>query len=53
MMTATNIHYEIGERTRGIGVGGIGTIHTLAHKIGLIDASDRRLVQLRKNGVPN
>ena len=24
MMTARNIHYEIGERSRGIAVGGIG-----------------------------
>jgi hypothetical protein len=43
MMTARNIHYEIGERNRGIGVGGIGAIHTLARQIGLIDALDRRL----------
>jgi hypothetical protein len=43
MMTARNIHYEIGDRGRGIGVGGIGAIHTLARQVGLIDALDRRL----------
>jgi Transposase DDE domain group 1 len=43
MMTARNIHYEIGERSRGIGVGGIGAIHSLARQVGLIDALDRRL----------
>jgi hypothetical protein len=43
MMTASNIHYEIGERSRGMGVGGIGAIHALARQIGLIDALDRRL----------
>jgi hypothetical protein len=30
MMTASNIHYEIGGRSRGIAVGGIGAIHALA-----------------------
>jgi hypothetical protein len=43
MMTASNIHYEIGDRTRGISVGGIGAIHALARRFGLIDAIDRRL----------
>jgi len=47
MMTATNIHYEIGERTRGIGVGGIGAIHALARRLGLIDAIDQRLELLK------
>lgn len=43
MMTASNIHYEIADRTRGICAGGIGTIHTLAQQLGLIEAIDRRL----------
>jgi hypothetical protein len=30
MITARNIHYEIADRCRGIAVGGIGAIHTLA-----------------------
>src|SRR5215831_11379645 len=47
MMTACNIHYEIGQRTRGMSVGGIGAIHTLAHEIGLIEAIDRRLEVLK------
>jgi hypothetical protein len=47
MMTASNIHYEIGERGRGIAVGGIGAIHVLARQIGLIDALDRRLEVLK------
>ncbi len=47
MMTATNIHYEIGERSRGIGVGGIGAIHALVRQLGLIDAIDRRLEVLK------
>jgi len=47
MMTACNIHYEIAERSRGIGVGGIGALHTLARKLGLIEAIDRRLELLK------
>jgi hypothetical protein len=43
MMTAHNIHYEIGERSRGIAVGGIGAMHSLVRQIGLIDALDQRL----------
>jgi hypothetical protein len=42
-MTARNIPDEIGERSRGIGVGGIGAIHTRARPVGRIDALDRRL----------
>jgi hypothetical protein len=47
MMTASNIHYEITERSRGISVGGIGVIHALARQIGLIEAIDRRLKLLK------
>ena len=43
MLTATNIQYEIGERGRGIGYGGIGAIHLLVRKFGLAEAIDRRL----------
>jgi hypothetical protein len=47
MFTATNIHYEIADRTRGLAHGGIGAIHTLARQIGLIDAIDQRLHLLK------
>ena len=47
MMTASNIHYEIAERSRGISVGGIGVLHALARQLGLIDAIDRRLELLK------
>ena len=46
-MTASNIHYEIAERCRGIGVGGIGAIHTLVRQLGLIESIDRRLELLK------
>jgi len=47
MMTARNIHYEIADRTRGIGQGGIGAMHALAREVGLIDAIDKRLHLLK------
>jgi hypothetical protein len=47
MMTARTIHYEIAERSRGVAVGGIGAIHALARRLGLIEAIDRRLEVLK------
>ena len=36
MMAASNIHYEIAEKARAIAPGGIGAIHLLARKLGLV-----------------
>jgi hypothetical protein len=47
MLTASNIHYDIGERTRGFVYGGIGAIHLLVRKLGLAEAIDRRLHLLK------
>jgi Transposase DDE domain group 1 len=47
ILTASNIHYEIAERTRGLSVGGIGAIHALATRLGLPQAIDRRLQLLQ------
>jgi hypothetical protein len=49
MMTASNIHYEIAEKVRGIAPGGIGAIHLLARKIGLIRDIDRDLHLLKRH----
>lgn len=38
MFAAKNIQYEIAERTHAIDVGGIGAIHLIAQRTGLIDA---------------
>jgi Transposase DDE domain group 1 len=45
--TARNIKYEIADRVHGIAHGGIGAMHLLARRIGLIDAIDRRLHLLK------
>lgn len=47
MFTAANIHYEIADRTRGVAHGGIGAIHLLARRIGLIDAINEKLHLLK------
>jgi hypothetical protein len=47
MFTASNIHYQIGDRVRGIAHGGIGAIHLLARRIGLIEAIDQNLHVLK------
>ena len=49
MMTASNIHYEIGDRTRAIAPGGIGAIHLLARRIGLTGAIDAGLHLLKRH----
>ncbi len=47
MFSASNIKYDLADKTRGLGCGGIGAIHTLARQSGLIDAIDRRLHLLK------
>jgi hypothetical protein len=47
MFTASNIHYEVADRVRGLAHGGIGAFHLLARRIGLVDAIDRRLHLLK------
>jgi hypothetical protein len=41
MFAAGNIRYEMADRTRAIAHGGIGAVHLLARKVGLIEAIDR------------
>jgi len=43
MMTASNIHYELADRVQGLSAGGIGAIHLLARRTGLIGDIDRNL----------
>jgi hypothetical protein len=44
---ARNIQYEVSAKAGGIACGGIGAIHVLARRIGLIDTIDRRLRLLK------
>jgi hypothetical protein len=47
MFTAANIHYELADRVRALGPGGIGGMHLLARGTGLAEAIDRRLHLLK------
>jgi Transposase DDE domain group 1 len=47
IMTASNIHYEIADRTRATANGGIGALHMLVRKLGLDQAIDAQLGLLK------
>jgi hypothetical protein len=38
MFSASNVHYEVADRVRGLGCGGIGVAHLVARQTGLIQA---------------
>lgn len=47
MFRASGVDYEVSERARGMGVGGIGAIHGLARRVGLVEAIDDALHLLK------
>jgi hypothetical protein len=47
MLAARNIHYDMADRARAVGCGGIGAMHLLVRRVGLIDALDRDLHLLK------
>ena len=49
MFRATNIHYDLAERTRGFAYGGLGAMHLLARQTGLVQAIDRGLHLLKRH----
>src|SRR5580704_13957583 len=49
MITATNIHYELGERVQGLGAGGIGAMLLLARRTGLVSAIDHKVHVLKRH----
>jgi len=44
---ASNIHYEVSDKCGAISCGGIGVLHQVARRVGLIDAIDQRLHLLK------
>ena len=50
-LEARNIHYEMADRLQAVGAGGIGMLHLLSRRTGLIDAIDRD-VQVLKVHLP-
>ncbi len=49
MFKASNIHYEIDDRVQGISNGGIGAVHLLAKKTGLLKEIDASLSLLKRH----
>ena len=49
MITAANIHYELGRRTHGLAPGGIGALLLVARRTGLIAAIDHHLHLLKRH----
>ena len=49
VMQGRNMQYEIARRDRGLAVAGIGAIHRMNVKLGLIDAIDNAVVVLKKH----
>ena len=47
MFKASNIHYDLSDRIRGLDCGGLGAFHLLARQTGLIEAIDRNLHLLK------
>lgn len=47
VFTASNIHYEVADRARAIAAGGVGAIHLMAQKLGLVRAIDKCLHLLK------
>jgi hypothetical protein len=47
IFTASNIHYDVADKTRAIAPGGIGAILLLVKKLGLAEAIDERLHLLK------
>jgi hypothetical protein len=49
MLSASNIQYEMGDRLRGTAVGGIGMMHLLARRTGLIESIDSKVEVLKRH----
>src|SRR4051794_37424665 len=47
-----NIHYDVGDKARGLHAAGLGACHLLVQRLGLADAIDREL-HLRKRHLPS
>jgi len=47
MFSASNIHYEMADRAQAMSCGGIGAIHLMAQRVGLVEDLDRSLSLLK------
>lgn len=49
MFAGRNIQYEVAARARGVSAGGIGAVHVLARRVGLIQALNRSLKLFKRH----
>lgn len=49
MLAAQNIRYEVADRAQAVGCGGIGAVHLLARRVGLIEAIDAEVKVLKRH----
>jgi Transposase DDE domain group 1 len=47
MLKASNIHYEMAERAQGMSYGGMGAMHLMVQRLGLIEDIDKNLELLK------
>lgn len=47
MFKASNIHYEMADRVQGVNCGGIGAIHLMVQRLGLVEEIDEHLKLLK------
>ena len=47
MLAASNIHYEMAARVAGLSCGGMGAMHLLVQRLGLVEDLDRSLELLK------
>jgi len=47
MLAGGNVHYEMGEKGQGLACGGIGAMHQMAQRIGLVKTIDETLELLK------
>jgi hypothetical protein len=51
MFRGSNVHYELSEKTQAMGYGGVGAVHLMVQRLGLVEDIDRDL-QLLKVHLP-
>jgi hypothetical protein len=49
MFAARHLHYELADKDRGLSEGGIGTMHLLARRVGLIERIDEKVKVLKRH----
>ena len=47
MTRASNIHYELSDKTRATGYGGIGAVHLMVQRLGLVEQIDQNIELLK------